>query len=301
MMTDRDLQMSLDRVNKRARKLLQLVPFVAPYEEKTVDILSKDPELQGYDTSPVIFTDISPGANDRNRLITVREPNGLLRRAVREERMRMNQIYFPDENRFHVMPPMFEDEHLQPILDRKDYLFVLDKACVQFEPDDADFHRVTGKVFDHINENKEYDVLRSNRYFGSFVFYHVIGDNMDGLLQHYIEKEKTFDAAILVQLYYSIHNEKQDDFRRLPDDQMKQIRVSNCANTHHDKLSLITDVCCYSFTYNRTRNCDPFWNAVSRLWKRSSSSRMILVEWHRQIPKSSSGSSSSTSSNSSGT
>jgi small subunit ribosomal protein S22 len=226
MMTDKELEISLDRVNRRGRKILELVPYKAPHSEEDADVLSKDPELQGYMDAPIVFTDISPGSNDRNRLIAVRETNGLLRRATREERLRMNQIYYPNESRFHAMPPMFEDVHLQPVLDRRDYIFILDRACVQFEPDEPDFHRVCNRTFDHINEHKEYDVLRSNRYFGSFVFYHVINDNMDGLLQHFIEKENMSDAQLLIQLYYQIHTEKQAEFKTVPDDPVKQIRVS---------------------------------------------------------------------------
>ena len=224
LMTDSELQISLDRMNKRGRKLLELVPYKAPRTEEGVDVLSKEPELQGYETSNVVFTDISPGANDRNRLIVVREPSGLLRRANREERYRMNETYYPDESRGHEVPRMFQEEHLLPILDRKDYLFVLERACVQFEVDDPEFHRVTSITFDHMDDHQEYEVLRSNRWFGSFVFHLVIQGKIDGLLQHYIDGDRISEAALLVQLYFCIHTERHEELKKLGE--VQQIRVS---------------------------------------------------------------------------
>lgn len=91
-----------------------MVPYLSPAEDR-VDILSADPEIQGFESSKVVFTDISHGAIDKNRLIVVREPNGVLRRANREERYRMNQVFFPVDERSHVLPRMFEDECLKVI------------------------------------------------------------------------------------------------------------------------------------------------------------------------------------------
>ena len=103
---------SQERASKRGKKLLEMVPYLSPAEDK-VDILSVDPEIQGFESSKVVFTDISAGAIDKNRLIVVREPSGVLRRANREERYRMNQVFFPVEGRQHVLPKMFEEEHFQ--------------------------------------------------------------------------------------------------------------------------------------------------------------------------------------------
>lgn len=227
LMTDSELKISLDRVNRRGRKVLELVPYLAPHpHEEEVDVLSKDPEIQGYEKCPVIFTDISPGANDRTRLIVVREPNGLLRRANREERSRMNEIFYPTEGRSHVTPAMFREEHLIPVLNRGEYIFVLDRACVQFQPDDPEFHRVTTTTYDHMNEHKAFDVLRSNRYFGSLCFHLVINENMDEMMRFFMENERIQEAALLVQLYYNVHTENRDNFKRQDEDPMKQIRVS---------------------------------------------------------------------------
>ena len=63
-----------------------------------------------------MFTDITFGVHSRDRHIVVREPDGDLREAEWPERDRMNNLYFPEEGRKHVVPPMFEPEKLKDIL-----------------------------------------------------------------------------------------------------------------------------------------------------------------------------------------
>ena len=49
----------------------------------------------------------------QERLIVVRDPNGVLRKANAEERHRMNETYFPQEGRMIRLPHMFEKPYLQ--------------------------------------------------------------------------------------------------------------------------------------------------------------------------------------------
>jgi small subunit ribosomal protein S22 len=60
-----------------------------------------------------MFTDITYGIHDRDRVIVVREPDGLLREASGDERDRLNQVYFPKEGRTIKPPPLFDIETLQ--------------------------------------------------------------------------------------------------------------------------------------------------------------------------------------------
>jgi hypothetical protein len=46
-------------------------------------------------------------------MIVVRDPNGVLRKAMREERYRINETYFPQPGRSIRMPHMFEKEYLK--------------------------------------------------------------------------------------------------------------------------------------------------------------------------------------------
>jgi hypothetical protein len=45
--------------------------------------------------------------------MVVRDTNGVLRKATREERYRMNETYFPQPGRSIRMPHMFEKEYLE--------------------------------------------------------------------------------------------------------------------------------------------------------------------------------------------
>ena len=155
----------------------------------------------------------------------VREPKGILRRANREERYRMNQIYFPQEDRFGHMPHMFQDENLavkfpiqmhmndllypQAILERGDYLFILEEACIHFEPDDPQFISITHQTYNHINEKRAYSCLLSTRHYGPFVFHLCLENNIDYLLQNYINHRKIRDATTITKLYILIHPEKE--------------------------------------------------------------------------------------------
>ncbi|XP_064460056.1 small ribosomal subunit protein mS22-like [Ornithodoros turicata] len=203
-MTEEQLQEAMNKAYKRAEEKLQMPPVLR--ERKPCEkVLAKDPEIQGYDSSTIIFTDISYGYSDRERIIVVREPNGLLRTAKWEEREQMLNTYFTTQGREFYMPKMFEPQYLQSVLEKQQYAFVLDRACMQFEPDSPDFIRVTHATYDHINANRKFADFRSTRHFGPLVFYLVIRNNVDNLLIDMILREMIVDASNLLQLYYHIH------------------------------------------------------------------------------------------------
>lgn len=49
----------------------------------------------------------------KERMIVVRDLNGVMRKATREERYRINETYFPKPGRSIRMPHMFEKECLK--------------------------------------------------------------------------------------------------------------------------------------------------------------------------------------------
>ena len=82
-------------------------------------VLSEEPEIVGYDAAKYVFTDITYGVHDRDRIIVVREPSGTLRHAVPNERDRLNQIYFPMKGREIKSPPLFDLDQMTEV----NYLF----------------------------------------------------------------------------------------------------------------------------------------------------------------------------------
>uniref|UniRef100_A0A182TWZ9 Uncharacterized protein n=1 Tax=Anopheles melas TaxID=34690 RepID=A0A182TWZ9_9DIPT len=169
-MTDEQLRRELLHSIEQAQQMLQMPPVVQEQQD-SCRVISRDGALKSLSTSKFVFTDITYGLKNSQRSIVVRHPDGTLQEAPYEMRKRLNQIYFPLTGRSIHQPPMFEDEHLQRLLEEGKYEFVLDRACVQFEPYEKDYHHITAKVYQHINESRSFDALRSTRHFGPFVFF----------------------------------------------------------------------------------------------------------------------------------
>ncbi|CAB0034687.1 unnamed protein product [Trichogramma brassicae] len=92
-----------------------------------------------------------------------------------------------------------------PILDREDYDFILNRVCVQFDPDHSEFHRVSQLTYDRIYEKGHYEKLRSTRHYGPMVFYLTWCKKIDNLLIENIAQESIEDAALTIKLYYILH------------------------------------------------------------------------------------------------
>jgi small subunit ribosomal protein S22 len=91
------------------------------------------------------------------------------------------------------------------VLDREDYEFILDRACVQYNPDNAEYHRITQKTYDEVNNKQKYDKLRSTRHYGSMIFYLAWSKNLNNLLFENIETGKIEDGALAIKLYYILN------------------------------------------------------------------------------------------------
>ncbi|KYN00764.1 PREDICTED: 28S ribosomal protein S22, mitochondrial [Cyphomyrmex costatus] len=203
-LTDEELEEAKKAAEYKAKRYLQMPPMVKQRLEPSAT-LCEDPALQSHDTVKYVFTDISFGLKDRQRSVVVRDPDGTLRHASWEERDRIIQTFLPKPKRELQKPKMFEGEYLKDLLNRKEYEFILDRACVQFEPDNPDYQAVTREVYEHINAEKHFDILRSTRHFGPMVFHLVWTSNIDNLLYEMIETNRIEDAALLIRLYHMIH------------------------------------------------------------------------------------------------
>ncbi|CAL8072878.1 unnamed protein product [Orchesella dallaii] len=214
-MTEAQLQKAREEAEEKADKLLQMPPVLMP--RKTIDeILSFDPCIQLDEVVPstLIFTDISMNIKDRDRIIVARDPDGTLRQATWQERDKMNAIYFPTEGREFIPPKMFTQPlALQTVLDRASeedntYEFVLDRACLQFEPEDPLFINAAETTYETIDRAGHYDFLKSTRHYGPMVFYLVRMRKMDNILLHCIKHGRvTTDADRLVTLFQIIFPE----------------------------------------------------------------------------------------------
>lgn len=230
-LTTAQLEEEMIKADKEADRLLQMPPVLEEAKDEEC-ILTEDEKLIGLFKSKMIFTDISMGKSGRNRSIVVREPSGTLRAANLGERARMNQIYFPRNGREIWIPVVFNDENLNPLLEKKEYEFILDKACAQFEPDDAEYIRVSRKTYNHINSTKEFNLLRSTRHFGSLVYHLVLTKNLDNLLLENLETDRLEDAIWAIQLHNIIHPEEKVQKSNEPGEELQFLKayIDQCAS-----------------------------------------------------------------------
>ena len=153
------------------------------------ETITVDPGLKDYDTSTYVITDIGYGNDNRNRRILVRDTNGVLKTADWDTRHIMNQIYFPIHGREIETPLMFADnDFFEDVLKREEYEFILSRACVQFEPDDPEYQKVSSITYQWVNDKRHFNKLVSTRHFGTMAFFLAWFDKVDNLLLDFINR-----------------------------------------------------------------------------------------------------------------
>lgn len=203
-MTVEEFESEVKSAAKRAEKYLQMPPVVKVQEDEK-RVLQVDEKIAGFSEHKYVVCDISFESKDTNRLILIRQPDGTLEHAPLDVRKRVNQVYFPRPGRKLKTPAMFEPEHLKAVLDRQEYLFVLDMACVQFDPFEKQYHEITSKAYQHINETKRFDDLRSTRHFGPLAFFLAWHNMIDDLLLDNIKRNYIRHAVELILLHHKLH------------------------------------------------------------------------------------------------
>jgi small subunit ribosomal protein S22 len=69
-------------------------------------------------------------------------------------------------------------------------VFVLDRACLQFEPDDHMYQDVTATTYEAVERGQHYSSLRSTRHFGPFAFHLAWNRSIDNLLLDLIQTDR---------------------------------------------------------------------------------------------------------------
>ncbi|KAH8243387.1 hypothetical protein KR032_007109 [Drosophila birchii] len=204
-MTDEQLDSEFQQMVERAKHMLQMPPIVTIKKDEE-RIIAKDPALKDFATTKYVFTDITFGLRQSERKVVVRETDGTLAYATLETTKRMNQLYFPLEGRQSYNPRMFLfEELLAKCLAEHKYEFVLDRLLVQYEPHEPEFHNISARVFEHLNESKQFDLLRSTRHFGPMAFFYAWHRCIDDLLYDMIRRDYLSNAVELIALSYKIH------------------------------------------------------------------------------------------------
>lgn len=210
-LTAGEVKQKLDGALRTAKRLL-LMPPIVPIEKENIQVISKDPEIQGVLRSKMVFIDTSFNLKDRERAVLIRHPNGVLETADQLTRRRLIETYFPFKNRNIVPPRMFFGEHLERVLDEGKYEFVLDRCVVQFEPYEKDYHRVTSLTYQHINEHHAFDKLRSTRHFGPMAFFLAWHKLVDNLVMDCIRRDLLRNAIEAICLMYNLNKLPYDAY-----------------------------------------------------------------------------------------
>lgn len=204
-MTDEQLDSEFQQMVERAKHMLQMPPIVKIKKDEE-RLIAKDPALKDFATTKYVFTDITFGLRQSERKVVVRETDGTLAYATLDTTKRMNQLYFPLEGRQSYIPRMFIlEELLAKCLAEHKYEFVLDRLLVQYEPHEPEFHNISARVFEHLNESKQFDLLRSTRHFGPMAFFYAWHRCIDDLLYDMIRRDYLSNAVELIALSYKIH------------------------------------------------------------------------------------------------
>jgi len=203
-MTQQELEEAQQEVEEKMTKKLQMPP-VMDERDAASKVLEEDAMLQGHDTCKYVFTDITFGVPDRQRLVSVREQEGSLRSATWEERDRILHTYFPKPGRRHYDPAMFEPENLARILCPEKYEYVLDRNCLQYEPDHPIHIRTLSLVHSHVSESGSFDTLIATRHYGPMVFNLCWNKQQDELLVHLVVNDRVEEAVDVIAVYLQIH------------------------------------------------------------------------------------------------
>ncbi|CAH2246587.1 28S ribosomal S22, mitochondrial [Pelobates cultripes] len=204
LLTETQYEESVQKAAKAAAEYLEMPPVMSE-REPINDILAEDEILRDLETSKYVFTDITYSTPHRERFIVVREPNGVLRKATWAERDRMIQVYFPQEGRKLVPPPVFQEENMQVMFQQDRHEELLNRCLVQFDPDSPEYIRVHQQTYENIDQHGKYDLLRSTRHFGGMAWYLCRLKKIDGLLIDMIQRDLIENSDTLIQLYNILH------------------------------------------------------------------------------------------------
>ncbi|XP_064382419.1 small ribosomal subunit protein mS22-like isoform X2 [Halichondria panicea] len=210
LMTMEELKEVHAETTAKAGELLRMPPIV-PVREPQGEVGERDEILDQYLDNKMVFTDTTQHKENKERRIVVRETDGTLRDANWDERDRMCQLFFPVLGRKMWLPPVLQGgSETMASLRSHFHVNILDRVCLQCEPDSEDYTKIHHAVYDHTDENRLHDLLRSTTYFGSMVWYLVtVKNNISGLLKDMLSKKLLSDAVDLLALYSMVYPETE--------------------------------------------------------------------------------------------
>jgi small subunit ribosomal protein S22 len=208
-LTSKQLEDEVRNRFSEAEKALQMPPVIKPIEDQS-KVYSHDQALSNFSKHTYVFSDVTFGLKNKDRSVVVREPDGALKEASYDIKKRVWQIYFPLKDRTFTEPKIFEEDNFKRLLSEEQYQFLLDRACLQYEPEEQQFHDISSRVYLHINEHMHFESLRSTRHFGPMAFFLAWHKIIDNLLLDMVRNDYMRNAVELICVFYKINNCKEN-------------------------------------------------------------------------------------------
>lgn len=208
-MTNKQLADEVKQKFLEAQKLLQMPPVLKVFED-TERIVANDKALKDFSSHSYVFSDVSFGIKDMDRSVVIRQPDGVLKEANYEIKKRVCQIFNPSHGRSFSEPKIFEPDNFKRLLEENKYEFLLDRACLQFEPCEARYHEITSQIYLHISEHLQFDAIRSTRHFGSMAFFLAWHKLIDNLLLDMIRNDMLKNAVQIICVLYKTNEIKEE-------------------------------------------------------------------------------------------
>jgi len=205
------------------------MPPILKVKEDNCKIISTDKALSKFSPHTFVFTDVSFGLKHDDRSIVTRDSDGTLKEASNDLRKRMLQTYFPTNNRSFREPKVFEADNFKRLLAEHNYEFLLDRVCCQYEPHEKRFHELTSQIYTHINENFQFQTLRSTRHFGPMSFFLAWHKTIDDLLLDMIRNDYLKNAVELICLMYKLNaiNEPMNILNEFNHEQDLEVQIQS--------------------------------------------------------------------------
>ena len=97
---------------------------------------------------------------------------------------------------------------------------------MRYEPNDAEFNRITHRVYEYINEMKDYEILYSTRFFGPMLFYFAWYKKIERIIAYMLDNSQVSECSEVISLYYIIHEIKRETVHASKFELIKVIRIN---------------------------------------------------------------------------
>eukprot|EP01147_Barroeca_monosierra_P002740 gene2740-5611_t len=198
------------------------------YPLKDSIVLSREPQC-GNRRFNFVFVDTSAGQTHWTRNIRIRERDGTLRTATREEHERYNQEFFAQPYKRHKRPDICKDENLSFLFKTNRHKMALDFIVRHLHPYQRDYREVHERVYNDIVKAKKFNALQDSQHWPAFVRW-LIRTQQAAEIYIYTPISSITDAAKLVHYIKKglpVVPDSVEEHRRIVADYLQHSKQTN--------------------------------------------------------------------------